>query len=105
MHVATMLSVRFLHASSFPFARETRETRDRMNTGVIRSDVNRQHVDKDFPIVRLSLKFPWRIFGKYRYIYISKRKSAGRCRLKSNRNECNKVRCNFQPRSVNALFL
>ena len=61
MHVATMLSVRFLHASSFPFARETRETRetrDRMNTGVIRSDVNRQHVDKDFPIVRLSLKFP-----------------------------------------------
>ena len=61
MHVATMLSVRFLHASSFPFARETRETRetrDRMNTGVIRSDVNRQDVDKDFPIVRLSLKFP-----------------------------------------------
>ena len=44
-----------------------------------------------------------RIFGKYRYI--SKRKSAGRCRLKSNRSECNKVRCNFQPRSVNALFL
>ena len=80
-----------------------RETRDRVNTGVMKSDVNRQHVNKDFPIVRLSLKFPWLIFGKYRYI--SKRKSAGRCRLKSNRSECNKVRCNFQPRSVNALFL
>ena len=36
-----------------------RETRDRVNTGVMKSDVNRQHVNKDFPIVRLGFANFW----------------------------------------------